>query len=285
MAGTDRTRLPQGVGKSSALDATDALGPAVILVAPQLGQNIGMAARAMLNCGLGDMRIVNPRDSWPSPDAEACASGAGAILDAARLYDSTEAAVADLNLVFAATARERDMTKRVVTPRAAAREFKALAAAREVKALTAAGEGDGTGLRGGVLFGKESKGLNNEDVALSDAILNVPLNPAFSSLNLAQAVLLIGYEWYQLGVETADDELVIPKETRPATREEMVMMFEHLERELDACGFLYPPEKRPAMVRSIRNMLGRGGFTEQEVRTMRGIIAGLAKPKHKKPKT
>ena len=249
MAGTDHNR-PQVAG-----------GPAIILVDPQLGENIGMVARAMLNCGLTDLRLVRPRDGWPNPKATASASGAVEVLDNVRLFETTAEAIADLQRVYATTARERHMTKEVATPRAAAGQIRA------------AGE---DGERCGVLFGKEAKGLHNDDVALADAILSVPLNPAFSSLNLAQAVLLIGYEWYQLGVEAEDWELTIPRKTRPANKEELVGLFEHLEDELDDCGFLRIEEKRPIMVRNLRNILQRAQLTEQEVRTLRGVVACLS---------
>lgn len=249
MAGTDKTRADDAL----------AMAPAIILVEPQLGENIGMVARAMLNCGLQDLRLVRPRDGWPNPAASGAASGADAVLEAARLFATTAEAVADLARLYATTARPRDMTKPVFTPRGAALEMRS-------------GKG-----RPGVVFGKESKGLHNDDVALADAVVTVPLNPAFSSLNLAQAVLLVGYEWRLAGDATPARQLVMPKETRPATKEEILGLFEHLERELDACGFLFPPEKRPAMARNLRNTLGRAELTEQEVRTFRGIVACLAK--------
>jgi len=155
-------------------------GPAIILVEPQLGENIGTAARAMLNCGLDDLRLVRPRDGWPSEKAVAAASGADTVLENARLYPSVAAAISDLVHVFAATARDRGMVRREVTPRRAATEMRAWL---------------GTGEACGVLIGPERTGLLNDDLALADTVLTVPLNPAFSSLNLAQAVLIVGYEW------------------------------------------------------------------------------------------
>ena len=238
-------------------------GPVIVLVEPQLGENIGMAARAMLNCGLGELRLVNPRDGWPSEDAAAASSGAGKVIDEARVFETTADAVADLQLVFATTARPRDMTNRVITPSQAAGE-----AHRFIN------EGGSTG----VLFGRESKGLKNDDIVQSDAIIMVPVNPAFSSLNLAQAVFAIGHEWFKAEAssdEKAADDLSMPKETRPANKAELERLFEHLEEELDASGFLHVAEKRPGMVRNIRNMLQRAGLTEQEVRTLRGIITSL----------
>ncbi len=249
MAGTDRTKPPAA-----------GVGPAIVLVEPQLGENIGMAARAMLNCGLTDLRLVKPRDGWPSEAADNAASGADAVIRAATLYDSAADAVADLSLVFATTARDRDMTKRFVTPRQAGQELRAFEAG---------------GGRAGVLFGKEAKGLKNDDLALADACIMAPLNPAFRSLNLAQAVFVVGYEWFMAGADAPADRLVMPKETRPADKRELFGLFEHLERELDASGFLHVKEKQPVMVRNLRNMLGRAGLTEQEVRTLRGVITSL----------
>jgi len=255
MAGTDSTKAR---GLPPAADTDGA--PAIILIKPQLGENIGMAARAMLNCGLTDMRLVAPRDGWPNPAAEAAASGANVVLDRARVFETTAEAVADLNTVYAATARSRDMTKPVVTPRRGAVEMRAAAE---------------TGVRCGVLFGPEAKGLNNDDVALADTILMAPLNPGFSSLNLAQAVLLIGYEWYQTGVDVPEREIALTGQARPADKKDLVLFFEHLERELDDCGFLHVKEKRPTMVRNLRNLFQRAQLTEQEVRTLRGVIVGL----------
>ena len=219
-----------------------------------------MVARAMLNCGLTDLRLVRPREPWPNAKAVAASSGADAVIGSAKLCESTAEAVADLVCVYAATARARDMTKRVVTPHQAAIELRA--AFRE-------------GNAGGILFGKEAKGLHNDDVAIADTILTVPLNPGFRSLNLAMAVLLLGYEWYLLAVEGPSSQDMMPKDTRPATKEELQGLHEHLERELDACGFLRVREKRPIMVRNLRNLFGRAGLSEQEVRTLRGVIACL----------
>ena len=252
MAGTDSTK-----------PFAPSPGPAVILVEAQLGENIGMAARAMLNCGLTELRLVSPRDGWPNEDALTASAGADTIINNTQVFDTTADAVADLQLVFAATARPRDMTNRVITPSQAAGE-----AHRFIN------EGGSTG----VLFGRESKGLKNDDIVQSDAIIMVPVNPAFSSLNLAQAVFAIGHEWFKAEAssdEMAADDLSMPKETRPANKAELERLFEHLEEELDASGFLHVAEKRPGMVRNIRNMLQRAGLTEQEARTLRGIITSL----------
>ncbi|MCK5446017.1 MAG: RNA methyltransferase, partial [Rhodospirillaceae bacterium] len=190
------------------------------------------------------------------------------VLENARAFETTEAAIADLGHVYATTARARDMTKDVVTPRHAATEMRNFAA---------------DDIKCGVLFGKEAWGLHNDDVALSDAILMVPLNPAFSSLNLAQAVLLMGYEWFQSGLDNDASVFEVRNDTRPATKEELVGFFEHLEAELDDSGFLRVLDKRPNMVRNLRNLFQRARMSEQEVRSMRGVIASLVRD-HKKEK-
>ncbi len=241
---------------------------AVILVEPQLGENIGMCARAMWNCGISDLRLVSPRDGWPSESARAAASGADLVIDGAQVFDSTRDAIADLNFVVATTARPRDMTKNVFTPEAAA---------RDLRTRTDAGQ------QTGILFGKEAWGLNNDDVALSDAVLTVPLNPVFTSLNLAQAVLLMGYEWFKLADETAGHELRMPADTRPANKDELTHLYDHLEGELADAGFFTTVEKRPTMVRRLRNMLTRADMTEQEVRMFRGVISALTRRNRIKP--
>ncbi len=249
MAGTDRTREPK-LG-----------GPSVILVRPQLGENIGTAARAMLNFGLTDLRLVSPRDGWPNEKAVAAAARADAVLDQARLFETTVEAVADLHHIYAATARPRDMLKPVLTPRRAAAEM-----GRQIAA----------GGRPGLLFGPEKAGLDNDEVALADAIVQVPLNPAFSSLNLAQAVLLIGYEWF-LGGDATPETALEDGTTRPATRDELEGFLLQLEEALGASGFLRPPEKAPRTVRNLRNIFTRAGLMEQEVQTLRGVVSSFTK--------
>jgi tRNA/rRNA methyltransferase len=248
VAGTDHRRFDAGDNGGG--------GPAIILVDPQLGENIGMAARAMLNCGLTDLRLVRPRDGWPNARAVATASGADVVLDAARSFETTEDAIADLTLVFAATTRDRDMIKRSYSPEQAAQAF-----LREDHS--------------GVIFGGEAWGLHNDDIALAEHVITVPLNPGFSSLNLSQAVLLIGYEWYKAGRDAPPPELRMTG-TRPASKKELVAMFEHLESALDDSGFMHIREKRSIMARNLRNMLQRAELTEKEVRTLRGVIASLA---------
>ena len=247
--------------------------PAIVLVRPQLGENIGFAARAMANFGLADLRLVAPRDGWPNEKAEAAAAGASYVVDGAQVYPTVERAIAELNYVLATTARPREMVKPVLSPESAAHELRQ----RSLR-------GESTG----ILFGPERSGLDNDTIALADAILTAPVNPDFASLSLPQAVLLFGYEWLKgegaspsLGRVTEFDgpaaEGIAFPDTLPATREELFGLFEHLESELDSTGFLYPPEKRASMVRNIRNMFHRMGATEQDVRTWRGIVAALSR--------
>jgi tRNA/rRNA methyltransferase len=253
MAGTDHRRHAM------------ADGPAIILVEPQLGENIGTAARAMMNCALDDLRLVRPRDGWPSQKAVAAASGATSVLDQARLYASVPAAIADLVHVYAATTRDRGFVRRAVTPRQAAAEMRAHLAAHEAC---------------GVLFGPERTGLVNDDMVLADTVLTVPLNPGFSSLNLAQAVLIVGYEWFTSGT-------VVPSETlhrggsRAATKDELLNFFAHLEEELRKNGFLCNPESRPSMVRNLRSLFQRAQCTEQELRTLHGVVTAFAGPRER----
>jgi tRNA/rRNA methyltransferase len=248
----------------------DTIGPAIILVNPQLGENIGMVARAMANFALSELRLVAPRDGWPNEDAHGPAAGATDIVDRAKLFDRTAEALSDLNFVCATTARSRDSVKQVLSPQNATHDIRARLQA---------------GQRCGIMFGPEKAGLENDDIALADALVMAPVNPKFASLNLAHAVLIVAYEWNKgghargLGRETEFDgparEGVQMLRTRPAERAELVGFFEHLERELDASGFLRPPEKRPQMVRNIRNLFIRTGASEQEVRTLRGIVSSL----------
>ncbi len=250
MAGTDSTK------QNTAGD-----GPAIVLVRPQLGENIGAAARAMYNCGLTDLRLVKPRDGWPSEFAVRASASADAVVGGARVFDRTQDAIADLRRVFAATARPRDMVKPVLTPAAAALEMR---------------RAEAGGARVGILFGAERTGLDNDDMALADTVIEAPLNPAFHSLNLAQAVLLVSYAWFSAGDDTPGERLELGN-TRPATSEELLNFFARLEAVLDECGFLKPPEKRASMIRNIRNMFQRMAPTEQDVRTLHGIVAGLFK--------
>lgn len=263
---------PKAVRDMVSDTAKPADAPAVILVRPQLGENIGMTARAMANFALTDLRLVTPRDTWPNKDAYAAASGATAIVDAAKVYSSVKDAVNDLHFVCATSARARDSVKEIQTPQTVA---------NAIRARIQSGE------RCGMMFGPENAGLENDDIALADTLVMAPVNPDFASLNLAQAVLILGYEWYKGGNEKAlgrrtdfdgpAREGLQMLHTRPATRGEMTGFFEHLEDELDKSGFLRPPEKRPQMVRNIRNMFLRMGASEQEVRTLRGIVSSLTR--------
>ena len=256
--------------KKMLADGSMGEGPAVILVTPQMADNIGMVARAMANFG---------RDGWPNEKARAAASGANHVIDQATNHPDLAQAVGDLNWVCATTARQRQMRKPVLTPEQAAAEM-----ARRIA----------DGQRVGVLFGAERQGLENDDIAIADAVVMVPVDPRFASLNLAQAALLVGYEWLKqsqkgtLGRVTAKETPLEPGLNRrgnlPATKELLLGLFEHLERELDASGFLKPPEKRIVMVRNIRTMLERMEATEQEVHTLRGIIASLTGAHRARPR-
>lgn len=241
--------------------------PVIILVEPQLAPNIGMAARAMANFGLRELRLVAPRDGWPNEDARGPSAGATAILDGARVYPDLPSAIGDLHHVLATTARSRDQMKRVLPPEEALRS----AAARN-----AGGE------RVGILFGRERSGLDNDEVSLADAIITFPIDPAFASLNLAQAVLLVGYEWSR-AVQAGGPAIPFDggSQTSPAPREALTALFEHIEGELDAVGH-YPAPKRDIMIRNMRDMFHRMAMTEQDVRTWRGAIRALAAGRRRK---
>ena len=226
--------------------------PAIVLVRPQLGENIGMAARAMVNCGLDELRLVAPRDGWPNPAARAAAAGADAVIDGARVFGTAGEAVADLQLVLATTARRRDMEKPVRGPREAAGLLRA------------------SGARAGVLFGPERSGLDNDEVGLAAAIVEAPLNPDFPSLNLAQAVFLMAWEWRMAGPPT---QPTLPSER--ATAEAFEGFWRHLDGALDAAGYYREPALRPTVQRNLRAVFARAGLTDQEVRTLRGVIARL----------
>jgi tRNA/rRNA methyltransferase len=252
------------MGRASKGRATTGAAPVIILVRPQLGENIGMAARAMLNCGLSTLRLVKPRDGWPNPKALRAASGADVVLEKAKVFDSVAGAVGDLEHVVATSARNRELSQRIVTARRAAAEMRAWI---------------GRGEKIGILFGPERTGLVNEDMVHADTVLSIPLNPQFSSLNVAQAVLLVAYEWAAAG-EGAAAERMSDHSTRPATKDELVNLFSHLERALDESGFLRNKAMRPAMVNHLRALLQRSAMTEQEVRSFHGVIKYLAKHKH-----
>ncbi|MFN4099021.1 MAG: RNA methyltransferase [Pararhodobacter sp.] len=235
--------------------------PLIVLTRPQMGENIGAAARAMLNFGLEHMRLVAPRDGWPNPAAVAMASGAGNVLDHAGVFPDLAAAVADCDYVYATTARVRGLVKPVLTPEAAMAEARAMI---------------GAGKRVAFLFGPERAGLENEDVAYANAIVTVPVNPDFYSLNLAQCVLLTAYEWIRQSQPVEGVRLELAG-TDLATQIEIEKLGAHFEEKLDATNFFFPPEKAPHMKLNLRNMLGRWGMTRSEVQTLHGILRQLVR--------
>jgi len=240
---------------------TDVAPPCVILNEPQLAENIGAVARVMANFGLSDLRLVRPRDGWPQQRAWASASGADWPLDNAKVFERLEDAIAELKMVYATTARPRETRLPVFTPRQAAGELR------------------GAGVPSGLLFGGERAGLETADIALCHAIVTIPIDPRFHSLNLAQAVAINAYEWR---LSEADEPPAHFREgAEPADQSMMIGLFEQLEGELDAAGFFHPPEKRPSMVRNLRVTLGRARMTGQEVRTFRGVITALSKGRGK----
>ena len=234
--------------------------PAVILVRPQLGVNIGAAARAMLNFGLTELRLVAPRDGWPNPDAGPAASGADDVLENVRVFDTVAEACAGLGLVFATTIRGRELVRRVVTPGQAAREL------------------HGQAHQGGIMFGPERTGLATEDLAVAHAILTIPVNPAFGSLNLAQAVLVTAYEWFEQKADAA--EAVLVNHDGPAPHEELEGLIAAVDAELTSNGYYNPVEGRAAAARLVmRNLFTRPEYSAGEIRTLRGIVRGLARPR------
>lgn len=239
--------------------------PVIILSHPQLGENIGAAARAMANFGLSDLRLAAPRSAWPNQKAVAMAAGASRLVDSARVFADVKDAIADLNLIFATTARDRGIAREVLTPPEAA---------QRLRASSARGE------KIGVLFGNERAGLDNEEISFCDAVITIP-TAEFASINLAQAVLIVSYEWFRAGDETPASRLEHGPLQRKPTRAELIATFEHLERELLESGFLYPPDKVDGMRRAIRATLHRAQLTYQETQTLRGMIAALSKGKHR----
>jgi tRNA/rRNA methyltransferase len=240
--------------------------PVFILVRPQIGENIGAAARAMLNFGLDRMRVVGPRDGWPNPKAVAMASGAGRLLDHAGLFQDLPGAVADCDFVFATTARGRELVKEVVTPE------RAMAMARAL---------GGEGKRVGVLFGPERAGLENEDIIRANAIVTVPVNPDFPSLNVAQAVLLMGYEWMRQGGMgqggMGQGEEMAMAGTEFATSEEVARLADHFEERLDAAGFFFPETKVAGMKLNLRNLWSRMPLTRADVQTFHGMLRQIVR--------
>ncbi len=234
--------------------------PVFILVRPQMGENIGAAARAMLNFGLERMRIVGPRDGWPNPKAVAMASGAARLLDHAGLFADLPGAIADCDFVFATTARGRELVKEVVTPERAMEMARAMGA---------------EGKKVGVLFGPERAGLENDDIVRANAIVTVPVNPDFPSLNLGQCVMLLGYEWQRQGSEAPASVMELAR-TEFASREDVDRLADHFEERLDAAGFFFPETKAKGMKANLRNMWGRLGLTRAEVQTFHGMLRQIA---------
>jgi tRNA/rRNA methyltransferase len=249
MSGTDKTKAQ-----------IDLNGPVIILVEPQLGENIGMAARAMGNFGLTQLRLVKPRDGWPSLTAQRAAAGADHILGHVELFETVEAAVADCSLLFATTARAHDQAKPVVAPDAAAQEITGEIA---------------QGGTAGILFGRERYGLQNEEVALAGRIITFPVNPGFASLNLAQAVLLMGYEWFKLATGGALP-YAMPERSERASNHQMQVFFDNLVSELDKVEFLRPPEKRDVMLVNLRNIFTRMEPSKQDMHTLHGVVMAIA---------
>ena len=244
-------------------------GPVIVLVEPQLGENIGMVARAMANFGLSELRLVAPRDGWPSDKARAAASKADHVIDGAVVYETLEQALADLNFVYATTARVRDGFKPVRSP---------IVAAETLRRKYDAGE------KVGILFGREKSGLSNEDVALADEVVTFPVNPAFASLNIAQAVLLMSYEWMKQSMESREATPFTAVDQAPATKEELFGLFDHVEEALDARGFFRPAAKKPKMIDNLRAVLSRRAFTSPEVKVFRGVISSLDRFSRKHPR-
>ena len=231
--------------------------PVIVLVRPQLGQNIGKAARAMLNFGLTELRLVSPRDGWPNPDAGPAASGADIVLEQARVFDTAAAAVADCPTVFASTVRRRDLIMPVLGP-------------DEMADGIAASPG-----RSAILFGPERAGLETEDVALAQAIVTVPINPDFGSLNLAQAVILLAYEWSRRSTLAQPPAKQVEP---PAPHGEVEGLIGHLYGELEAKGYFHPPSRTPATKNALRTIFTKTGWSSREVKAVRGIIRALVDP-------
>jgi tRNA/rRNA methyltransferase len=260
LAGTSRSKVPPMTEAKSQTTTEAPIQPAFILVRPQMGENIGAAARAMLNFGLERMRIVDPRDGWPNPKANAMASGAGRVLDMAGIFPDVPRAIADCDFVFATTARPRELVKPVVTPERAMQMLREMGAA---------------GKKVGILFGPERAGLENDDVALANAIITVPVNPEFPSLNLGQCALLVAYEWGRQQSDVAPEVMMLAR-TEFANREEVEKLGDHFEERLDAAGFFFPPTKSAGMRLNLRNMWARLNLTRAEVQTFHGMLRQIA---------
>ena len=259
-----KQRAPASLGGAARLRPPRAENPSrspiIVLVRPQLGENIGKAARAMLNFGLTELRLVEPRDGWPNPQAGPAASGADSVLERAQVYDSVAAATADCAHVYATTVRKRGVTKPVMTPEAAALAI------------------HGDRGRAAILFGPERSGLETDDVAIARTIITVPINPEFGSLNLAQAVILVAYEWSK-GVALSSPPAV--DLDPPASQQELDALIDHLERLLDDTGYFFPPDRAPTTKRTLRGVLSKPGWNAQEIRTLRGVLSTLERPRRR----
>jgi len=249
-----------GAGTDSTKEWAAAPGPIVVLVEPQLGENIGAAARAMANFGLSRLRVVAPRQAWPNDKARMMAAGADRILDGAELYNTLSAAIADCTLVFAATARAHDQAKPVI-------------GAAEAAALMAPRIGAGESVA--IAFGRERNGLENDEIALADRIITLPVNPAFASLNLAQAVVIVAYEWFKLS-SGGKLPFGMPEKSAPAPKEQLLAFFAAIERELEKVEFFRPPDKRETMQINLRNIFTRMQPTQQDIQTLHGVIMAIA---------
>jgi tRNA/rRNA methyltransferase len=248
-AGTDKTR-----------NWSESPGPVVILVEPQMGENIGAAARAMANFGLSRLRLVKPRQAWPNDKAHMMAAGADRVLNGAVLYDDLPSAIADCTFLLATTARSHDQAKPVIGPADAAAAMAPRVAAGETV---------------GILFGRERNGLENDEVALADCIVTLPVNPAFASLNLAQAVIIVAYEWFKLQSSGALP-FAMPEKSPPAGKQQLLAFFAAIERELEKVEFFRPPDKRETMQINLRNIFTRMAPTQQDIQTLHGVVTSIA---------
>ncbi|MFK7902605.1 MAG: RNA methyltransferase [Nitratireductor sp.] len=242
-------------------------GPVIILCEPQLGQNIGMVARAMANFGLFELRIVNPRDGWPNEYAQKAASGADHVIEQTSVHEDLKSAIGDLSFVLATTARPRDMIKVVRGPQEAA---------LDLRARFKRGE------KTGILFGRERWGLNNDEIALADEIVTFPVNPAFASLNIAQATLLMSYEWMKTADQNPVDPVFGEDEQPMADKSQLIGLMDHLENSLDEAGYFHPKNRKPIMAQTVRNIFTHMKLKEQEVMTLRGVVASLERRWQKK---
>jgi tRNA/rRNA methyltransferase len=250
------------------------VSPAIVLSHTQMGENVGAAARAMKNFGLSELHLIAPKMEWPNDRAQILASGAGDVLAATQIHADAPSALAGFQLVLATTARGRDVTREILTPAEAAARLR---------------DASRRGIRTAILFGGERAGLENDEISLCDALITIPTAPVAavkdtelkaSSLNLGQAVLLLGYEWLK-SADTTPPSRIRPSVAVPASRKELVDLFDHLERELEAGGFFFPAIKKDAMVRNIRAMILRSGLTDQQARTIRGMIVALVRNKYR----